>query len=74
MIGEGGWPVFDPGAHSLADLYPYVELVIDKPEDIDVSDLRAEDAAFQQAEEKTPIMPSAWLVERCTTAATWGRR
>jgi hypothetical protein len=54
------WPVFDPGAGGLADLYPY-EVEIDQPVEIDVD--------FHADEETTEPMPSAWLVERCTTAA-----
>lgn len=64
MISQG-WPVYDPGSRTLSDIYEY-EVEIDQPVDIEVD--------FQAAEEKTPIMPSAWLVERCTTAATWGSK
>ncbi len=61
MISRGGWPVFEPGASTLADLYPYVSIEIDQDIEVEVD--------FQGDEETTPVMPSAWLVERCTTAA-----
>ena len=61
MITE--WPVFEPGSGGIADLYPY-EVEIDQPIEIDID--------FQADEERTEVMPPAWLVERCTTAAALG--
>lgn len=58
MITE--WPVFDPGAASLSDIYEY-EVEVERPVDVEVD--------FQAEEETTKPMPSAWLVERCMTSA-----
>lgn len=58
MISQGGWPVFDPGAASLSDLYEY-EVEIERPVDVD----------FQDDEEPTVVTPAALLIERCQTSA-----
>lgn len=59
MISRG-WPVYEPGANSLADLYEYT-VEIDQAVDVEID--------FQADEERTEPMPSAWLVERLATAA-----
>ena len=63
MIGDGGWPVFDPGRNTLSDLYPY-EVEIFQDIDIEID--------FQVDDDKTQPMPSAWLVERCMTSVALG--